>query len=596
MRLLSLLICILLALPPVAAAGSSCTFCHSNRTLMDELGFPGFYFTDEEVWNQSKMLRTGVGGPTCQDCHLGDPGNCTAGGAHLGMPRPIAVSLEGFGPADRYEHLPNLTPQKGRYPLNMLPGDFSLKTVLYHERNPTNYAPNSTLIEATCGKCHREQVEDFLKSPMGNATAQSSYPSFTDPPGPHNCGYWRVNTEKIRAELAVNYSDKQAQVVDRVCQQCHTGCLDCHYQPFLDKGRHYFSRTVPTESCESGGGRGICHAGAEDFRRGAGYNRDLTSLPELPRDAHAAANMTCTDCHQRDGHLFRREVKNCGQCHREAVEGMEESVHRNLSCEACHIQTLGGYQMTIWGPGEYYGVVSPLVKNNYYGVLSEPILIRDQDGIWIPVKALPQAVLNIRGEMSPTGIMFRNLPGVHNRSRDAYAVVGTFKDLPKNNNAVLWVHMDKASHALGPARSCPDCHTTGIQQAASSWIAYGEHVYPPLNRSFTGRYRVVGNATGLYITDIQTTSPISIKDLGHASDFLPWAFGFSWTVRGDFSLPAKDEDACRADRNCTSCHGPGHATVNPAYLRQRPALERIFLGALLALLVALYFLLGGRER
>jgi hypothetical protein len=562
---------------------------------MEELNFSWLYFTNEEVWNQSKMLRVGVGGPVCQDCHLGNPDNYTAGGAHRDMPRPIAVSMEGFEPTNRYEHLPELTPQQNRYPLNMLPENFSIKTVLYHERVPTNYAVNTTVIELTCGKCHQQQVEDFLETPMANTTMQSSYPTYTDPPGPHNCGYWLLDIEMIREELAVNYTGEQARVVDRICQQCHTGCLDCHYQPFQDKGRHFFSRTVPAESCESGGGRGICHAGAEDFRRGAGFNRDRTSLPSLPRDAHAAQNMTCTDCHERDGHLFKREVKNCGQCHEVAVEDMEESVHSNLSCEACHIQALGGYQMTLWGPGEYYGIVTPLVKNNYYGTLSRPILIRDQDGIWIPVKALPQAVLNMKGELPASGIQFRNIPPLHNKSRDAFALSGTFKDLPRNQNAVLWVHMDKASHAMGPARTCRDCHETGIQEAASSWIAYGEHIYPPLNRSFTGRYRVVGNATGLYITDIQTTSSILTKDLAHAYDFIPWAFGFKWMVEGDFTLPAKDREACQGDRECTSCHRNGHATITPVYLTQRPLLEKVFLLAVLGLVVLVYFLTGGRK-
>ncbi len=594
LKLLSVLF-FFLGLPQVMALQSSCTFCHSNQTVMEGLNFSWFYFTEDEVWNQSKMVRTGVGGPACQDCHLGDPENYTAEGAHRGMPRPIAVSLEDFAPADRYRYLPNLTPQSDRYPLNMLPGDRSLKTVLYHERDPTNYAANTTIIEMTCGRCHEQQVKDFLETPMARVTMQSSYPTFTDPPGPHNCGYWLLDIERIREELAVNYTEEQAQVVDRICQQCHTGCLDCHYQPFLGKGRHFFSRTVPAESCESGGGRGICHAGAEDFRRGAGFNRDLTSLPSLPRDAHAAQNMTCTDCHERDGHLFKREVKNCGQCHREAVEEMEESVHQNLSCEACHIQSLGGYQMTIWGPGEYYGVVSPLVKNNYYGTLSRPILIRDQDGIWIPVKADPQAVLNMKGELAPSGIRFRDLPPLRNRSRDAFALAGTFKDLPRNSNAVLWIHMDKASHGLGPARACRDCHDTGIQEAVSTWIAFGEHIYPPLNRSFTGRHQVIGNSSGLYITNIATTSPILTRDLAHAYDFLPWAFGFNWAAEGDFTLPAKDLTECEGDDGCTGCHGGGHATIKPVYLKQRPYLETGFLLAVLAFLGLIYFLMGGRE-
>lgn len=509
----------------------------------------------------------------------------------MGMPRPIFVSMEDFEPTDRTY----LVPQQEQYALSMLPEDSSLKTILYHERDPTNYGLNKTFVTMTCGKCHEEQVKDFLATPMGNVTYQSAYPTFTDPPGPHNCGYWLVDMEKIASEVSTEYTKEQAQVVDRICQQCHTGCLDCHYQPFEGKGTHFFSKTVPTTSCETGGGRGICHAGAEDFRRGAGYNRDLTSIPVLPKDAHAAQNMTCTDCHEKEGHYFERSVTNCHQCHQEAVEKMEGSVHQNMSCEACHIKALGGYQMTFWSPGEYYDVVSPLVKNNYYGSLSNPILIKDPEGIWIPVKALPQAVLNMKGEVAPTGVEYRSIPTLRNTSRDAYGIAGTFKDLPENNNALLWVHMDKASHALGPARECSECHETGIQEADSTWISFGEHVYPPLNQSFRGEHRIIGNSTGLYVTDIRTTSPISTNDLGHASDFLPWAFGFKWVVDGDFTLPVKDRGACEEARDCIECHGEGHAIVTPVYLTQRPLLVYAFMAGAILLITLLYYVVGMRK-
>jgi hypothetical protein len=553
---------------------------------MDELGFPQFYFTDEEVWNESKMLRIGLGGPQCYDCHLGNPRNYTAEGAHEGMPRLLVISAEGMKPIDRKDILPSLTPQRAYRPLMMVPEGLEVKTILYHDRDPVTLAPDPEIANKTCGKCHPRQWEDFSSSIMGLAKMQSQYPTFTDPPGPHNCGYWLVDFEKIKGEVAVNYTLEQAKLNERACQQCHTSCLDCHYIP--TEGRHVFNRKPPTFSCYLGGGRGICHAGAEDFRRGAGYFREESSIPPLPPDIHAIQNITCLDCHKRSDHNISRKV-TCTGCHKQIEQEMEESVHKNVSCEACHIQEVGGYQLTFWAPGNYWGVLTPLTKINNYGVLSNPILIKDQNGVWIPVKPVPHAVLNMEKELNRTGIEFRNIPGLRNESRDAYAVVGTFDNLPKNNKAILWIHMDKVSHGFGKARDCLSCHYTSEQRAKASWIMFNTkdiHVFPELKTPFTGEHDVIGNSSGVFVADLRNTSKIHEDDLPYAINFAPWLFGLRWSAPGDLSMPKKDKDAC--DKKCEDCHSSAHGTITPEYLTVKPYLTLIFAVALLAVAALAY--------
>ena len=579
---------VVLVLLPLCFAESSCIYCHSNETLMTNLNFSELVFSDDDVWKESKMLRQGLGGPSCEGCHLGNPENFTAEGAHMEMPRPIALSNEDLRPVNRYEHASSLVPQQNWTPASMIPRDFSLNTILYHDRNATTYAFEPLVANDTCGQCHPQQVEDFLTSPMASAMTQSAYPTFTDPPGPHNCGYWPKNLEGMQDELAVEFTKAQDDVMQRVCEQCHTSCLDCHYQPFLGEGVHVFNKKVPATGCESGGGRAICHAGAEDFRRGAGYNRNETAYPRLPDDVHVAENITCTDCHAREGHNFSRS-SSCDGCHEAAAEKNAGSVHENLSCEGCHIKELSGYQITLWSPGEYYGTPTPLAKNNYYGSLSSPLLIMDQKGIWIPVKPILHSVMNIEKTLEGTGIKFRDIPGIRNDSRDAFAISGTFSGLPENNNAVLWVHMDKSSHGIGKARSCSDCHQTGSQVIKSDWVLPGEFISPPLKEKVYGTHELVGDESGLYVKYITNTTPIAEEDLAHAYDFAPWIYGATWQIEGDFSLPEKDKDACGAV--CESCHKPGHGVITPKYLLVRPYLLGLFIIAAIGLFVLLYIIM-----
>ncbi|HSQ78940.1 MAG TPA: cytochrome c3 family protein, partial [Nitrospirota bacterium] len=186
----------------------------------------------------------------------------------------------------------------------------------------------------------------------------------------------------------------------KACNICHAGCLDCHYAPTREKGAHVFSRTPPSANC-AGGGRStfVCHAGTMERRRGDSYlGKDFSEPPGLPEDVHAAKKIECVDCHQTIGGMGHIERKaTCQDCHIEVEEAMTKSVHKNLACEACHVKILGGYEMTSWGPGMIESKPNPFKKYSlYYGPQEPPILIKDQNGKWMPVKIWPNSAGGIK--------------------------------------------------------------------------------------------------------------------------------------------------------------------------------------------------------
>lgn len=530
---------------------TSCISCHSNRTKMEEFNFTEYYITNQEVWNQSGMFRLGLGGPKCYDCHLGNNNTYALEKAHENLLKPFIILTEGITPTERDEIIKEIKPHQDFLPMLLLPRNSSIKSLLYHDRNFSTLAFDMEIVNKTCGKCHPQEVKDFSSTPMGEQRYSKRYTSFTSP-APHNCGYWFTDLEKIREELTVNYTKEQAELNQRVCNQCHVSCLDCHYYPIA--GKHVFKRTPEPTSCYFGAGRGICHVGAEDYRRGAGYFRE-GSIPVLENDVHAENNISCLECHSFDGHEIHREA-SCDKCHEKIVESMKNSVHRNLTCEACHITELTGYQITIWGPGDYWGVATPLTKLNAYGTLSKPVLIR-VNNIWIPVKPMPHAVLNQRKKLSPTLVKRRR-----NDTLDAYAIVGSV------NNTILWIHMDKASHALRKARSCEDCHSSKEQVAISKWVVFKNH--SALEPLIYGKHMVIANETGLYILNMTRVKEIHNINL-------------KWYIEGDFSLPKKGENC---EENCEACHGTAHAVVNLKYKKIKTRLILTFaLSVILSIII-----------
>ena len=544
MRALMIAFALLLVLSATAQA-DSCVDCHSNREKMEQLGYPQFYFPLEEVQKQTGMPAT------CVDCHLGNSSTADMEEAHRGVLSVLVIGKKGLLPMkNRSEVLPSLQP-KGKSPASLIkPSGKDAKKVawiLWHDRNNTTGAPDKAKVEKTCGKCHPRQVEDYFKSKMGNATLQSSHTLFTV--DPQNCGPWFDNgsyQEKVE-ELSVNFTQQHNAVLNRVCQRCHASCLDCHYAPFKGEGVHRFQREPDQLTCYGGGraGQRLCHTGPEEYRRGAGTIRgDFSKPPGLPEDVHYKAGIECIECHPRShSHDFSRfgsvdessaeqsSGENvCKKCHGEIVRASESGEHSSVACEACHIAEIGGYQLSVWGPGPVGGIKSPMRPNKAFIGRSVPLIIKTPENYWIPVKAFAHITLNIKRDVKPTrGVVFRQ------KTRDGYAITGVVDALPADNKAMMWVDVEKVSHGISGARSCESCHSKE-QRMRIKW-SFGMPQF--VTQPFKGELETVANSSGLYIFGIRNTTPISLKNGARIVDFFPWYYlrDYVYYVPGDFSIP-----------------------------------------------------------
>ena len=513
--------------------------------------YPQFIIKLENVWNESKMYRKGLGGPLCNDCHLGNPNEFDKDKAHEGMVSLIIVSKNKLLPLNR-THYPEIKIYNDLPYLFLINNPEIIKTILYHDRDPKNYKFRIDIANKTCGKCHGIIVEQYANSVMGGVKFQSQYITFTNP-APHDCGYWLVNFTAIKEELSVDYSIEQAELNRRVCNQCHASCLDCHYNP--RRGKHSFSRVVDAMTCYYGNGRGICHAGAEEFRRGGYYFKGIFTGME---DIHAKNDLRCLDCHNFINHNVLREA-SCERCHEKIVKDVLMGVHRNLSCEACHIKVLGGYQIVVWGPGYYWDMYTPLTKHKYYGIMNKPLLIKNLKGIWIPVKPVIHFALNINKTLNKTGLKFRLIKG-RKFSNDAYIIYGTYNF--GNISFIAWLHMDKVSHGYGKARNCLDCHEENSQRIISEWFFNNMHMKNV--ERFTGRIYIEMNKTGLYLY-IKTNS--SLYKYKNWYDFAPWLLIREFYSNVTFQIP-KLSKYCLPN-NCLRCHADNHRTILPKYMRYK---------------------------
>lgn len=540
-----------------AEAPNSCLSCHEDGKKMAELGYSHFTVTQAEVEKQSGMPAS------CPDCHLGDPSKTGKEEAHRGMGRLLLVKKKGLLAEQRERQYPLEVTERGTPPLHSLTFygekdgkrvvDQTVKMITYQDKKRDTLSQDFTQMEKTCGKCHPREVAGFRQSKMGSNARHRLYRSWADRErGPHNCGVWFAeNYQKIAAATAVPFDRETNALNQRQCNTCHAGCLDCHYTPSAKggddpkKGMHSFARTPPPQSCYGGGRGTICHAGPEERRRGAGYFGGKYSFPEgAEPDVHLAKGVGCLDCHDSgktdkgSAHAMVNRRATCDRCHAAAVKSHARSAHKKLSCEACHVRNVGGYQGTFWGPGRLAGTETPFYKyNDYYGIMPEPVLIRDRRGRWIPVKPFPMAVMNQKSSALKPGLHWRypeELPGLE-RTGDAYGYVGLFGGLPENNNALLWLHMDKVSHKYGRSRSCASCHALpgGEQRQEVSWEYSGDGAFP-----FKGRHTVVAGGKGLFIRDMRAEEKIEVSEGYQLSSFAPWVYlRDKWGIAGNFALP-----------------------------------------------------------
>ena len=532
----------------------SCVACHGDAARMGELGYPHFTVTAEEVSRQSGMTAG------CSACHLGDRKAAGKDEAHRGLKRLLVVKKQGLvaEPADRKAPLMITAGPVQRLKHQVLKDgkavvDNSVTSILYQDKLPDTLGQDFATMEQTCGQCHADVVAGFRQSPMGRNVKQSQYRTWDEKErGPHNCGVWSEgNRERIVAGTTVPFTPAQSALNQRTCNGCHVGCLDCHYYPEAAdpreprSGMHAFRRDPPPETCYGGGRGQTCHAGPEDRRRGSGYFAGPFSFPEgLAPDVHKTRKVGCLDCHpssRNDRQLSHGTVRRqatCDRCHAGRLSSHAASKHKMLSCEACHIRESGGYQATFWGPGKLAGLETPFYKyKDYYGILSDPILIRDQGGRWIPVKPFPMAVMNQKGAGFKPGLHWRypaSLPPA-DRTDDAWGFVGVVDGLPENNSALLWIQMDKLSHRFGKARPCASCHADpdGTQLRQVRWD-FGDNGALP----FSGSHDVVAGRSGLFIRNMQARDSVEPTDGVSKSSFAPWLYlKDRWFVPGDFSLP-----------------------------------------------------------
>ncbi len=535
-----------------------CIGCHSNKKKMEELGYPELYVTQEMVEKESRHPYV-----HCIQCHLGNGRAKDAEKAHKGMLSVIFVGHDGNIVRRKDIYRGALLPTGEDKIRRMLPhveinGElwphWMVRNVLWHDRSRETFGYDPGIAKKTCGRpdCHPSEFKQFNTTHMGTNFRQRTMKTWLEPYGPHNCGpsfadiarseklskigFSFKNTEKIAEEMNVPLSRYQAMDKQKFCNICHTGCLDCHYAPDRLKGVHNFNKVPRSESC-AGYGRGtsICHPGAMQSRRGETYIGGDFSIPVgMEPDVHYKKDIHCVDCHTTGekgmGDMQRKAI--CQDCHIEIEDAHSKGIHKNMDCASCHINELRGYQITVWGPGNIAGRMNPFKKYLYYGIQKPPILIKDQKGIWMPVKIWPHMVGNIKPDVRrSSSIQFRWPDG---QTRDAYFVLGTF-DSRANNKHLLWFELQQASHPFGKARDCDSCHKES-QVAVSEWEFMDNQ---GARNNFKGGYKIVANKDGLRINDMRIRDQIEIAEGYKIEDFASWVdFRDKWYISGDFSIKA----------------------------------------------------------
>jgi len=274
-------------------------------------------------------------------------------------------------------------------------------------------------------------------------------------------------------------------------------------------------------------------------RRGDSYlGKDFSEPAGLPEDVHVSKKLECIDCHQTGpggmGHIERKAT--CQDCHIEVEEAMAKSVHKDLACAACHVKILGGYEMTSWGPGMIESKPNPFKKYSlYYGPQEPPILIKDQNGRWMPVKIWPNSVGGIKETIPPKpGLLFRWPKG---ETHDAFAQLGTFGFTGGNNNYLAWLQVEEVAHPLAKSRTCESCHGSTEQVSRVTWQYFDTQGAEPFN----GSQKVVAGKNGIHVKDIKATSKIIPMEDGKTEFFAAWMkLGDIWKTSGDFSIPKSD--------------------------------------------------------
>ena len=501
---------ILFLISPVYAAQQSCVVCHGDPAKMAALGYPHFTMIVSAVQAQTKMSAD------CTDCHMGNPAAIDKDRAHEGLLTVRAVKdrtwegvVRGMMKSPELNFWQTLEPRGENRADALLPklsydgvlrNNPDFKLIIWHDRNAETLAFNPVLAEKTCGKCHEDIVKSYLRSPMGggkNAHTQSQYTTWTGAAGPQSCGLWNgklaepqqasftsENVILFNQHSTMNLNDKTAFDNQRRCNQCHVGCLDCHYSPQKTdaedprKGQHTFIKKPGPVTCYGGGKSFSCHAGPLERRRGDGFIRaEFTQasdegkkiLKNMP-DIHMQKGIYCVDCHEpnkKSGiHADLQRQVDCAKCHAKVVTAHKKGPHRKVDCASCHTTLIGGYAFNFWSAVGPKGKENPLTRIQDYLVGAvTPLIVKNPKGTWIPVHIVPHTSGNINADevVLSTKLIFRNSPDVHiDRlyfSNDAFAITGLVRNLDdKDHDTMVWLNADRVAHATGKSRSCGSCH------------------------------------------------------------------------------------------------------------------------------------------
>jgi len=124
-------------------------------------------------------------------------------------------------------------------------------------------------------------------------------------------------------------------------------------------------------------------------------------------------------------------------------------------------------------------------------------------------------------------------------------VVGTRSDLPSGNKAILWVQMDKLSHAMGKPRDCGSCHDSHAQVGKSEWSYFEDK---DVTKPFTGSYTITADKNGLRFSDLAWEEP-ALAANRKVEDIAPFAVlpKDAWDVKGvDLSIPFNAKKTAKA--------------------------------------------------
>ena len=573
-RNLAALFFLLVSAQPASAA-DSCIDCHGSKAKMSGMGHPEFVFSAEEVAYQTKMP-----GVLCADCHRGDPSAHDKKDAHKDILAVRAVRQRTFeavtrtAMADqdragwigleprgnkRYTRLMPKRMDKGKVMEN--PG---YRAIIFHDKNPGTLAFNPEIAMNTCGKCHEDKVRGFLMTSMGGAKGahtQSRYTTWTGPTGPQSCGLWvgalsqpdqgsfsDDNVRNYNTHSSMPVSPAAAYNLQRNCNQCHVGCLDCHLEVRKKDGNpahgpHTFTAAPSPLTCYGGGRAFSCHAGPLERRRGDGYLRGeftqataggVEILNKRP-DVHYEKNVTCVQCHAQktnSGHADLMRSVDCGKCHKAVVEQHGKGPHKKVDCAACHTPFIGGYAFNFWTAVGPKGQENPLTRiQDYTTSAVSPVIVKNPDGVWIPVHIVPHTSGNVKAEevKLSSGLIFRNRPDAAvdrlYRSNDAYAITGLAKAVDeKDRDVMVWLNLDRVAHATGRARPCGSCHESTVQRVR---VLFSGGSYKDVE---DGAYVIAADEKGLRITEFKG------PEGGPVAKGLEPFMG-KWDLKGDFALP-----------------------------------------------------------